>query len=327
MPPDLDLSVIIVSYRVRDVLRDCLNSLYAGGGLEGLASEVTVVDNASGDGTPAMVAAEFPQVTLLPLDTNRGFSGANNAGLERATGRGLLLLNPDTLVPQGALSACVRYLDTQPETVGAMGCRVAGVDGQTQWECARRAVTPGDEIARAFLLDRAFPRSDRFNRERMPGWDRADERDVESLLGAFMLIRREAFAKVGGLDERFFLMYEDTDYCARLRQAGYRIRYYPGVSITHLGGQSWKQEKVATYANSHVAALQYMEKHFPRDADRVRAAHRLGMRWKALLLRLALLRFPNDPGLRERLRMADSAYDALAPVPRPTRGNNEPASL
>ncbi|MBC7805661.1 MAG: glycosyltransferase family 2 protein [Akkermansiaceae bacterium] len=314
MPPDV--SVVIVSYRVRDVLRDCLNSLFAGGGLDGVTSEIILVDNASGDGTAEMVCADFSPVRSIALGENRGFSGANNVGLAGATGRTLLLLNPDTLVPRGAIAGCVRYLDAQPADVGAMGCRVAGPNGVTQWECARRAVTPGDEIARAFLLDRVFPRSDRFNRERMPGWDRADERDVESLLGAFMLVRREAFATVGGLDERFFLMYEDTDYCTRLRQAGYHIRYYPEVTITHLGGQSWKQERVATYTNSHIAALQYMEKHFPRDADRVRRAHRLGMRWKAVLLRIALLRSPRNSELLERLRMTHSAYDALAPARR-----------
>ncbi|MBC8143840.1 MAG: glycosyltransferase family 2 protein [Armatimonadetes bacterium] len=208
-------------------------------------------------------------------------------------------------------------MNAQPADVGAMGCRVVGTDGHVQWECARRAVTPRDEIARAFLLDRLFPGSPVFNREKMPDWNRDTEADVESLLGAFMLVRREAFEKIGGLDERFFLMYEDTDYCTRLRGAGYRIRYFPGATITHLGGSSWKQEKVATYSNSHIAALQYMEKHFPQDAERVRSAHRLGMRFKAMLLRLALLRRKRDPELLERLQMVNAAHDVLVAAPRP----------
>ena len=308
-PPDV--SIVIVSYRVCAVLTDCLRSLF-GGGLDGISAEVIVVDNASGDGTAERVRADFPQVRVLALPTNRGFSGGNNVGLSEATGRTLLLLNPDTLVPPGAIGECVRYLDAQLADVGAMGCRVVGTDGHVQWECARRAVTPRDEIARAFLLDRVFPGSVFFNREKIPGWNRDTERDVESLLGAFMLIRREAYEKIGGLDERFFLMYEDTDYCTRLHNAGYRIRYYPGATITHLGGSSWKQEKVATYSNSHIAALQYMEKHFPRDATWVRWAHRLGMRFKAALLRVALLRRPRDPELLERLQMVNAAHDVLA---------------
>ncbi len=314
MPPP-DVSIVIVSYRVCAVLTDCLRSLF-GGGLDDVRAEVIVVDNASGDDTAERVRADFPTVRLIALPTNRGFAGGNNIGLSEATGRNLLLLNPDTLVPPGAIAGCVHYLDAAPTDVGAMGCRVVGTDGAVQWECARRAVTPPDEIARAFLLDRLFPGSPLFNRERMPGWNRDTERDVESLLGAFMLVRREAFVKTGGLDERFFLMYEDTDYCTRLRGAGYRIRYYPGATITHLGGSSWKQEKVAIYASSHIAALQYMEKHFPRDAARVRLAHRVGMRWKALLLHLALLRRPRDPELLERLQMVNAAHDVLAATPQ-----------
>ena len=318
LPPP-DLSVIIVSYRVRDVLCDCLQSLYAGEGLSGVSAQVIVVDNASGDGTADAVRTRFPQVEVIALTENRGFAGGNNIGLSAATGRNLLLLNPDTLVPNGTLSQCVRYLDNSPADVGAMGCRVSGTDGNVQWECARRAVTPNDEITRAFLLDRVFFRSETFNRERMPGWNRSDERDVESLLGAFMLVRRAAYETIGGLDERFFLMYEDTDYCTRLRDAGYRIRYFPGASITHLGGSSWKQEKVLTYTNSHVAALQYMEKHFPRDAARVRWAHRAGMTLKAALIRLALLRSPGNADLHERLRMVNTARVALAGSPNPER--------
>ncbi|MBC8140169.1 MAG: glycosyltransferase, partial [Armatimonadetes bacterium] len=181
--PPPDVSIVIVSYRVCAVLMDCLRSLF-GGGLDGVTAEVIVVDNASGDGTAERVRTDFPQVRLLALPANRGFSGGNNAGLAEATGRNLLLLNPDTLIPTGAIADCVRYLDAQPADAGAMGCRVVGTDGNVQWECARRAVTPGDEIARAFLLDRLFPGSPVFNREKMPDWNRDTEADVESLLGA-----------------------------------------------------------------------------------------------------------------------------------------------
>jgi GT2 family glycosyltransferase len=193
-----DISVVIVSYRVRDVLRDCLKSLYAGGGLDGITSEVILVDNASGDGTAEMVRAEFPQVRCIALDDNRGFSGANNVGLAEATGRTLLLLNPDTLVPQGAIAKCVRYLDDQPADVGAMGCRVAGPNGVTQWECARRAVTPGDEIARAFLLDRIFPNADGITASGCRAGTEPTNATWKRSSGRFILVRREVFANVAG---------------------------------------------------------------------------------------------------------------------------------
>ena len=126
-----------------------------------------------------------------------------------------------------------------------------------------------------------------------------------------MLIRREAFEKVGLLDERFFLMYEDTDYCTRIRQAGYRIRYWPGAQITHLGGQSWKQEKVETFANSHVAALQYMTKHFPDSAENVRRVHRIGMSLKIALLRAIRMLKPNNEWAQTHLPMAIAARESL----------------
>jgi Predicted glycosyltransferases len=307
-----DLSIIIVSYRVREVLRGCLRSLYQEGGLRGLTTpEVIVVDNASGDGTPEMVRADFPQVRLLALPENRGFSAGNNAGLDLATGRNVLLLNPDTLVPDGALAACVAFLDAQPEDVGAMTCRVESTDGSLQWECSRRLITPWSECCRALLLDRVFKRSDLFNREPVVGWDRADTRKVECLLGAFMLIRRRALEAVGGLDEQFFLMYEDVDWCKRLRDAGFRAVFWPGARITHLGGQSWRQDPIATYANTHASAVLYFRKHHPRAVGTVRLVSRLGMEVKILLLRLNLLRKPGDDYTVRHLAMARAARASL----------------
>ncbi len=310
-----DLSVVIVGYKTRDVVCDCLHSLYAGGGLRGVGSaEVIVVDNASGDGTADAVRAEFPDVRMVALDENRGFAGANNVGLDLSSGRNVLLLNPDTLAPDGSLAACVRYLDAQPPNVGAMSCRVESADGSIQWTCARRLMTPGIEISRAFLLDRAFPRSRVFNGEALPGWNRHDERAVECVLGAFVLMRRTALDAIGGgLDARFFLMYEDVDLCKRIGDAGFKIMFWPGVHITHLGGQSWKHAKIETYANSHVSALLYFQKHHPRAVGVVRFAVRAGMELKILLLRLNALRKRGgaDAYTREHLAMARAARNAI----------------
>jgi len=307
-----DLSIVIVSYRVRDVLRGCLRSLFVDGGVRGLGDvEVVVVDNASGDGTVQMMRAEFPGVRLFALNENRGFSAGNNVGLAAATGRHVLLLNPDTVVPDGALAACVTYLDAQPENVGAMTCRVESEDGSLQWECSRRLITPWSECCRALLLDRALKRIDMFNREPVVGWDRADAREVECLLGAFMLIRRRALEAVGDLDERFFLMYEDVDWCRRLRDAGFRSVFWPGARITHLGGQSWRQDPIATYANTHASAVLYFEKHHPRAVGAVRLVSRLGMEMKILLLRLNLLRRPGDAYTVKHLEMARAARRSL----------------
>jgi GT2 family glycosyltransferase len=307
-----ELSIVIVPYRVREILRDCLDSLYGAGGLSGLASpEVIVVDNASGDGTVEMLRRDFPQVKVIASPKNLGFSGANNLGIAAATGRNILLLNPDTLIPSGALKKCVDFLESQPENVGAMTCRVESPDGSLQPNCSRRNITPWSECCRALLLDRIFSRADLFNREPIIGWNRQDTREVECILGAFMLIRRPVMEKVGLLDERFFLMYEDTDWCKRCWDAGYRIVFWPGARITHLGGQSWKQEPILTYRNSHISAMQYFEKHHPKSLSTVRRVTILGMALKITLLRLNLLRRPGDEYTKKHLEMAQAALVAL----------------
>ena len=311
-PAPVGLSVVLVTYRTRDVARDCLASLYAGGGLDGLNAEVILVDNASGDGTVETVQTEFPQVTVIASQENLGFSRANNRATAGATGRHILLLNPDTIVPRGTLARCIAFLDTQPADVAALTCRVESPDGTLQRDCSRRFVTPWSECSRALLLDRLFPRSDLFNPEPIPHWDRQDTRAVEAILGAFMLIRHTALERIGGLDERFFLMYEDMDWCKRASLAGFRILFWPDARITHIGGSSWRQEKVATYANSHISALQYFAKHHSRALPTVRAIVRLGMALKIALLRVNLLRKPGDPYTVEHLAMARAARQAVS---------------
>jgi hypothetical protein len=319
-----DLSIVIVPYRVREMLRDCLDSLYHGGlkGMNIAKTEVIVVDNDSRDGTPEMVREHFPQVKMIAGKENIGFSRANNVGIAQSSGRIVLLLNADTLIPEGAMKRCVDHLDAQPADVAAMTCRVQSPDGSLQLTCSRRLVTPRSEISRALLLDRVFPKSDFFNPEPEISWDRKNERSVECLLGAFMMIRREALEKIGLLDERFFLMYEDIDWCKRAADAGYRLMFLPDVFITHIGGASWRQTPIETYADSHIAAMQYFHKHFPRSAGLVHLTHRGGMWLKICALRLNLARKPGDEYSLKHLAMAQNAAKALRRLP--LEGRNIP---
>ena len=307
-----DLSVVIVTHRTRDIVRDCLRSLYEGGGLRGLnGAEVILVDNASNDGTLEMARTEFPQVRLIACEENVGFTGGNNRGIAQATGRNVLLLNPDTLVPENTLARCVAFLETLPANVAAMTCRVHSPDGSLQQECARRLPTPWSETSRALLLDRLFPRVDLFNRERFIGWDKRDARKVPCLHGCFMVIRRTALETVGVLDDRFFLMYEEVDWCKRAGNAGWDLWFWPDEHITHIGGQWTKQEPVIAYANSHVSAMIYFAKHHPRSVWWVRLASRVGMELKILLLRLNALRKPGDAYTTSHLQMALAARTTL----------------
>lgn len=316
----IDLSVVIVTYKCRAVALDCLRSLFAGG-LDGLNAEVFVIDNNSGDKLMEAISENYPPAPdngrafggdiphywgaggnflhTVSLEANVGFSAANNVGLARATGRNVLLLNPDTLVPPGALKRCVDFLDAQPETVGGMGCRVVTAEGVTQWECARKLVTPLTECVRAlwpFSPPEALPKSVLEKNGPVP-----------CLLGAFMLLRKSALDAVGPLDERFFLMYEDVDLCKRLGDAGLSLVYWPDVSITHLGGSSWKQEKIKTFAASHASAIKYLEKHHPRSVGFVRAVVKFGLELRLLALRL---RKP-DAWSAEHVQMVNAAREAL----------------
>lgn len=328
--PPPDLSVLIVSHGTRALLQDCLHSLF-GGGLRGLSAEVIVVDNASRDGTVEMVCGEFPAVRLVTNRENVGFSRANNQALAVASGRNILLLNADTRVPEGTLARCVAFLEALPASAGAMTCRVVSPDGSLQHDCARRLPTPWSECCRALLLDRLLPGIDLFNRERFVGWGKADARPVPAILGAFMLIRRSAIEAVGGLDEGFFLMYEEVDLCKRLADAGYAIWYWPEAQIVHLRGQSTKQTPVMTYATSHLSALRYFAKHHPRAVKRLRMVMRLGMELKLLLLRLNALRRPADSYTLRHLEMALAARHALktgqlVPEPGQVAGGSAAAS-
>lgn len=306
----IDLSVVIVTHRTPTQVGDCLRSLWEGG-LRGLAGEVILIDNASNDDTLPMVRSRFPQTRVIANPDNAGFTRANNQGIAAAQGRNILLLNPDTLVPDGALARCVAFLEAQPAHVGAMTCRVCSPDGSIQHDCARRLPTPWIETCRALLLDRLFPRSDWFNRMPLMRWDKTDARPVPCILGAFMLVRSHVLKEMGGLDERFFLMYEEVDLCKRLGEAGWAIWYWPDAHITHLGGQSTKQEPVIVYANSHVSAMIYFRKHYPRSVRALRAVIRLGMELKIGLLRLNLLRRPGDAYTRKHLAMAQAARKTL----------------
>ncbi|MBB6053350.1 glycosyltransferase family 2 protein [Armatimonas rosea] len=273
----MQLSIVIVTYRCKDDVLKCLSSLSPRSGGQG-ASQVIVVDNASGDGTVEAVREQFPAVCVLALDENIGFARANNLAAQHATGEFLLLLNPDTIIPEpGTLERCVEYLAAQPSEVCGMTCRVESTDGSLQWECARRFPTVFSECAKAFFPYRRW--------DAIPRFDETKAQAVPCVLGAFVLLRRAAWEAVGGFDEQFFLMYEDVDLCRKLASHGGKLLYWPEARIVHTGGQSWKTEKPRTYANTHLSSLQYVAKYWPGSERGVKGVFRLALALKKLATR------------------------------------------
>jgi GT2 family glycosyltransferase len=232
----LDISVVIISFNTRDITRSCLRSFFETAG--NLGAQVIVVDNDSRDGSADMVAEEFPQVELIRNTVNRGFAAANNQGFERCTGEFVLLLNSDTVVLGDVLAQSVRYMREHPD-VGVFGCRVLNPDRTMQPTCF---MVPS--LLNLFLLTTGLSRIKAvpfFGRERLAGWNRDSEREVDVVTGCYMMVRRSAMEQVGWLDDSFFFCGEETDWCVRFRKAGWRVVFSPVGEIIHIGNASGRR--------------------------------------------------------------------------------------
>lgn len=249
----IDVSVVTVSYNVRDYLAACLASLAEGAA--GLRIEVFVVDNASADGSADLVAERFPGVRVLKNRDNVGFARAINRGLREARGRWLLLLDPDTVVPPGALAALVKAAERWPE-VGVAGAALDDPATGEPQASFRPFVTWRVAFARHTL---AKP----FLRRRPDGrWQAVTDRPTDAgfLIGACLLIRRTVFEKLGGLDEAYFLFCEDMDYCRRVIRSGWKLLYTQEARIFHHEGKSAEQEPPASMRLVTLASLlHYLE--------------------------------------------------------------------
>ncbi len=254
MPPDLAVSV--VSYRTPDLLARCLQSLARERGA--LAIEVTVTDNASGDGSADMVAERFPWARLVRNAENVGFGRAHNRALRGCEARHLLVLNADAAVEPGALGRMVSYLDEHPD-VAAVGPRLRYPDGRTQ-PSRRRFPTPATFFLESTQLQRFFPESAPLRRYYVADRSDAETQDVDWLVGACLCVRGSAAAQVGLFDERFFLYSEEMDWCRRLRAAGWRVVYLADAGVVHLEGGSSRQDLLARDVQFQTSKLRYVEK-------------------------------------------------------------------
>jgi N-acetylglucosaminyl-diphospho-decaprenol L-rhamnosyltransferase len=250
----VDIGIVIVNYNTRELLRRCLTSVLSSDrNGESLTLRVVVVDNDSSDGSAEMVAASFPDVDLIDNQANLGYPAANNQGLVRLgferDGRGrapryALLLNADTEVPPHVLAAVVAYADAHPE-VGVLGPKLVRPDGSLDLACRRSFPTPEVSAYRMLGLSKLFPRSRRFARYNLTYLDPDATAEVDSVVGAFMLVRREALAAAGLLDEAFFMYGEDLDWAFRIKAAGWKVIYYPDVTVLHVKRASSRQSRRA----------------------------------------------------------------------------------
>lgn len=250
-----DISICIASYNTRDLLKSCLTSLLAAAVSDQLSLQIIVVDNASTDDSVAMVRAEFPSVECLALSENIGYGRANNEGLKNATGRYVFILNSDTEVPAGTLRAIVDFMDVRPD-VGGVGARLIIPDGSTQISWARQPGLLWVFCEQTFLDRLPFAKQMIFGCTPDSGHDEA--REVDQVCGAAFMVRAEVFHGIGGFDPNFFMYYEDTDLCVRIRREGHKNFYLPEARILHhLGASSKSPERRAQMIISYNQSRYY----------------------------------------------------------------------
>jgi N-acetylglucosaminyl-diphospho-decaprenol L-rhamnosyltransferase len=257
-----DLSVVIVNWNVRDLLRRCLHSVAESSKAETpkrLSVQVIVVDNGSSDGSVPMLRGEFPQIKLIANEANLGFTRANNQGLSISDGRYALLLNPDTEVLDRALGEMVAYMDLHP-AVGALGPQLIYADGRVQ---SSRRRFPGLDTAflEGTFLQQSFPRSRILSRYYVLDRPENETQEVDWLVGACLLMRREALDQVGPLDERFFMYSEEMDWCYRAKGRGWNVVYLPAAQVIHHEGKSSEQVLPVRHIQFQRSKVLFFKKH------------------------------------------------------------------
>ena len=258
--PELRLDIVIVSYRCRTLLRDCLKSLSAFPPADG--ARVWVVDNASEDGTVEMVKEEFPEVELIASDENLGFSKANNLAIRRGSAPYVLALNPDTLMTGGALDQMLELMEQKPE-VGISGCRLELPDGSFDHAARRSFPTPLGALAHFTRIGRWKKAPARLAQYRAP---EVESGPVDAVNGAFMLMRRKALDEVGLFDEGYWMYMEDLDLCYRFARAGWISWYEPAVKVIHVkAGTSGKNRKPRVNYAFHYGMYRFYRKHYAKN--------------------------------------------------------------
>lgn len=250
----MDLSIIIVSYNTRDLTISCIRSILDSD-MSGLNYEIIVVDNASSDDSQKEIKKHFLEIKLIESEVNLGYSKANNIGIKEAKGDFILLLNPDTVVEKDTIKTCFKYIKRN-SNIGALGCKVVLPDGRLDKACKRSYPTPVNSFFYFSKIDRLFPSSKLIGAYNLTYLPEDEVNDVECLVGAFMMIRKNVLNQVGLFDEDYFLYGEDIDLCYRMNKTGWRLVYYPVVQITHYksasGLASKNKEVIKHFYNSMI---------------------------------------------------------------------------
>jgi hypothetical protein len=306
-PTNVDISVVVVSWNVRELLRRCLESVARAARARSL--QIVVVDNASTDGSADLVRNDFPDATLIASTINLGFAKGNNLGLAASRGRYVFFLNPDTEILGDALDQLIGLLE-RDESVGLVGPRLVEPDGTVQPVCARTLPTLTLTLFHALYLHRVPFLGPVLERRLIAPYDLEQTQEVDAISGAAMLAPKTVLEEIAGFDEVFLHTAEDIDLCVRVRQRGLRIVYVAEARVLHLGGRSREQAAVRAQAMGVISTFEYFKRtHGPLKA----AVYRLSVQWIEMPLLLvvgfgkAVLR--RDSGvIRDRYRLATAIW-------------------
>lgn len=298
-------SIVIVSYNTRDILRSCLQALFANA--PGVEKEVFVVDNDSRDGSAAMVREEFPAVHLLANQQNLGFAAANNQAFELATGEYILLLNPDAFVKPNAIATALNFMQRTP-ACGVCGGRLVSEDGQLD-PSARRFPTWLAKLFTLSGLSSKFPGSAIFNRHDFGGFGHDREQEVDWVPGTFTLLRTSMLNQIGFFDERFYIYYEETDLCLRARKSGWKVYFIPDAEVIHIGGACSQTREDESFDAAAAQVLSFRMRsewlYHRKNSGLLQVLANAGVEAGWHLLRLLVNRLPGRTG--SAAKRADSA--------------------
>jgi GT2 family glycosyltransferase len=285
----MDLSVIIVNYNVKELLENCINSVLASS--KNVSTEIIVVDNNSYDGSLDYIRKKFAgekRVKLIENRTNLGFSRANNLGARVAKGKYILILNPDTVLQEDTLKRALDFYESKPDS-GVVGCKLVLPNGKLDLACRRSFPTPSVAVYRMLGLSKIFPRSKAFGKYNLTYLDENQTNEVDSVCGAFMLIRRDLYEKLGGFDETYFMYGEDLDLCYRIRKLGLKVYYFPGTSAIHFKGSSTRKSSISYVNNFYGAMRIFVQKNLKSRLGLFGLMIKLAITYRAAMSYLARL--------------------------------------
>lgn len=256
---NIDISIVIVNYNVKDFLQDCINSIYKS--VFNGSFEIIVVDNNSSDDSVEELSKSFPDVKFIQLNENLGFSKANNIGFKNSSGEYVLILNPDTILYSDTLQKSFDFFKSKND-IGALGCKVLNEDLSFQLACRRSFPTPWNSFCKLFGLQKIFPNSKIFSNYNLMYKDINETYEVDALIGAFIFTKKSILEEINGFDEEYFMYGEDLDLCFKIKETNYKIYYFHETSIIHYKGESTKRSNINEVKHFYEAMQIFVKKHY-----------------------------------------------------------------